>query len=100
GEGSAEADVAVGEVVAEGADAEKDEQEREHHGGVAYDVARMAVVLYVVNERHSTHHHERGQDARDQAEYKYGFLHFVSPQNGNVDKPYRVRQGLCRHPFG
>jgi hypothetical protein len=44
GEGAAEGDGAVGEVVSVGADAEEDKEKGEHHGGVADEHAGVAMV--------------------------------------------------------
>jgi hypothetical protein len=78
GEGAAEGDGAIGEIVPVGADTEVDKEEGKDDGGVANVIALVAVVE-VAEEGDGADHHDGGKNAGDEAEGEDGLLQFEAP---------------------
>ena len=78
GEGAAEGDGAVGEIVPVGTDAEEDKEKGEDDCGVAKVIAFVAVVE-VAEEGDGSAHQDGGENARDKAESEDGLLQCEAP---------------------
>jgi hypothetical protein len=59
-------DLAIADIVAIRADAEENQQKREHNGGVADVLALVKADL--VQERNGEDHHQRGKSAGNESE--------------------------------